>query len=86
MPVLPGQEPAPPALWPLDARPPDAGTVLTDDQGDRFVFPGLSAQEPPASTSAMVVEDTMASGALLTAAAPTSESTEPSTRQANAPA
>jgi hypothetical protein len=84
MPVLIGQPPAPPALWPLDAAPPDCHTAVYDEDGNRFYPQGLRPQdEPLASTSATTTMDVVASGDLLTAAAPTSESTEPPARESN---
>lgn len=76
MPVLMGQPPAPPALWPLDAAPPDCNTPVYDEAGNRFYPIGQRPQdEPSASASAMTAMDVVASGDLLTAAAPPSEST-----------
>ena len=84
MPMLIGQPLAPPALWPLDAEPPDCHTEVYDEDGNRFYPSGLPPlNEPLASTSATTAMDVVASGDLLTAAAPTSESAEPSTKESN---
>jgi hypothetical protein len=84
MPMLIGQPLAPPALWPLDAEPPDCHTEVYDEDGNRFYPSGPPPlSEPLASTPATTAMDVVASGDLLTAAAPTSESPEPSTKENN---